>query len=541
MLRACALLLLLSAVACTRTAPGTAQSARHPWTEPETLRIAMVSNPKTLNPILSTQALEAYAEAFIFDPLVATDPEGHDHPVLASVVPTLENGGISKDGLTITYHLRHNVRWHDNAPFTSRDVRFSFNAIMNDNTAVSSRHGYDDVAGINTPDAYTAIIHLKQPFAPAVHTFFAHSDTPYMILPAHLLDRYTSLDRVAFNSHPIGTGPFRFVRWLRGDRIEYVANDGYFLGKPKLRRIILHIVPDENTIANELRSHEIDWFIQASPRTYPQIKGIPGIDVRLVSFNGNDAVQINVTKPPLDDARVRRAVGLAIDKRALVEKVTFGTTMPAKEDLPAFMWAADPTAGEDSRDLPQAQALLDEAGWKMGSDGIRHRNGVALAFEMALRSETATDRDRGVLIAAMLHDAGFDVHLKAYNTSMLYATFAQNGILSSGHFQAALTDWYAGVDPDDSTQLMCDQRPPNGWNWSRYCNPQMDAFQRVALTHYDRATRKAAYSKIEHLLARDTPFVYLWWLRQIEAINDDLKNFRPNGIIENWNSYEWSI
>ncbi len=534
-------LLLLSAVGCTHTTPGAAQTARHPWTEPETLRIAMVSNPKTLNPILSTQALEAMAEAFIFDPLVATDPEDHDFPVLASIVPTLENGGISKDGLTITYHLRHNVRWHDNVPFTSRDVRFSISAIMNPNTAVSSRHGYDDIASVTTPDAYTVIIHLKRPFAPAVHTFFAMSDTPYMILPAHLLEYDASLDRVAFNSHPIGTGPFRFVRWLRGDRIEYVANDDYFLGKPKLRRIILHIIPDENTIANELRSHEIDWFIQPTPRTYPQLKGIPGIDIRLVDFNGVDSMQINVTKPPLDDPRVRQAVGLAIDKRVLVDKVTFGTTVPAKEDLPPFMWASDSTAGEDSRDLPKARALLDAAGWKMGSDGIRHRDGVPLTFDLAFRIETVTDRDRGVLIVAMLHDAGFDVQLKGYNTSMLYATAAQNGIMASGRFQAALTDWYAGVDPDDSTQLMCDQMPPNGWNWSRYCSPQMDALQRIALTHYDRATRKAAYSKIEHLLAKDTPFVYLWWLRQIEAINDDLKDFRPNGVIENWNAYQWSI
>jgi peptide/nickel transport system substrate-binding protein len=541
MLRTCVFFLLLCAAGCTHDASGTTQSSRHLWTVPETLRIAMVSNPKTLNPILSTQELEAMAESFVLDPLVATDPEGHDHPILAAVVPTLQNGGISKDGLTITYHLRHNVRWHDNVPFTSRDVRFSIDAIMNPNTAVSSRHGYDEIAKVATPGPYTVVIHLKHPFGPAVHTFFANSDSPYMVLPAHLLEHYSSLDRAAFNSHPIGTGPFRFVKWIRGDRIEYVANNDYFLGKPKLRRIILHIIPDENTIANELRSHEIDWFIQATPRTYPQIKGIPGIKVYLAAFNGNDNIQINVTKPPLDDARVRRAVGLAIDKRTLVDKVTFGTTVPAKEDFPAFMWAYDPTAGEDSRDLPKAGALLDQAGWKLGSDGIRHRNGIPLEFDLAFRIETVTDRDRGVLVAAMLHDAGINVRLKGYNTSTLYASAAQNGILASGRFQASLSEWYAGVDPDDSTQLTCDQRPPNGWNWSRYCNPEMDALQKIALTHYDQATRKAAYAKIEHLLAEDVPFVYLWWPRQIEAVNDDLKNFRPNGTIENWNAYQWSI
>ncbi len=302
---------------------------------PETLRLAMVSNPKTLNPILSTQTMEAMAEAFVFDPLVATDPEGHDYPVLASVVPTIENGGISKDGLTITYHLRHNVRWHDNVPFTSRDVRFSISAIMNPNygrlfaSRIRRYRKRRDSGRLHRHHSSQASRSLRQSIRSS-----QTATRRIMVLPAHLLEHYSSLDRVAFNSHPNRDGPFRFVQWLRGDRIEYVANDDYFLGKPKLRRIILHIVPDENTIANELRSHEIDWFIQATPRTYPQIKGSSRNRHSARRFNGNDNIQINVTKPPLDDARVRQAVGLAIDKRVLVDKVTFGTTVPAKEDLP---------------------------------------------------------------------------------------------------------------------------------------------------------------------------------------------------------------
>src|SRR5579872_1268832 len=342
MLRAYAFLLLLIAVGCTHTAPGAAPAARHPWTIPETLRLAMVANPKTLNPILSTQMIEAMAEAFVFDPLVATDPEGHDHPVLASVVPTLENGGISKDGLTITYHLRHNVRWHDNVPFSSRDVRFSISAIMNPNSAVSSRHGYDDIASVATPDAYTVIIHLKEPFAPAVHTFFAHSDTPFMVLPAHLLERYSSLDRVAFNSHPIGTGPFKFVKWVRGDRIEYVANDDYFLGKPKIRRIIVRIVPDENTEIALLRAHDIDWMFEASPHAYRELKTIPDIRLVLVAQNAYEGLAINTARPILADLRVRRAIAYALDKPRLLADFTAGSATLATEDLPTFLWAYEP-------------------------------------------------------------------------------------------------------------------------------------------------------------------------------------------------------
>ncbi|MBC5809478.1 MAG: hypothetical protein GIW95_01255, partial [Candidatus Eremiobacteraeota bacterium] len=155
---------------CTKVGSSAGSGARNPWTQPGVLRIAVAGTIKSLNPLLSTTTTEALAETFVLDPLIATDPEGRDVPVLAERVPTLENGDIAKDGLTITYRLRKHVRWQDGAMFTSRDVKFSFRAIMNSNTAITSRHGYDLVSKIDTPDDFTVVLHLKHPFAPAVHT-----------------------------------------------------------------------------------------------------------------------------------------------------------------------------------------------------------------------------------------------------------------------------------------------------------------------------------------------------------------------------------
>jgi peptide/nickel transport system substrate-binding protein len=534
--------MLVSAVAlaaCTRVA-GTAVGARHPWTQPDTLRIATSATPNTLNPFLSTTEVEAQFQALVLDPLISVDEHGRDVPILAAVVPTLENGGISRDGLTITYHLRHGVRWQDGAPFSSHDVAFSYHAIMNPATNVTTRHGYDQIARVDTPDPYTAVFRLKRPFAPAVETFFGPSDAPYFILPAHLLERYHDLNRVPFNSRPVGTGPFKIAQWLRGDRIEYVANDDYFLGKPKLRRIVFSIVPDENTIASQLRAHELDWFYAATPRVYPQLRSIEGLDLRLVPINAYYSVLFNNGRAPFDDPSVRRAFGLAIDKSQLVRKATFGTTVTATEDLPSFLWAFDPKAGTTAHDLPRAQAMLDAAGWKRGPDGIRAKNGKRFSIVLSYRSDSSTDRNIGVELAAMLKDAGIEASLKGYIASLLYGP-PGNGIQADGKFDASLQTWYAGADPDDSTQLTCDQVAPRGFNWTRYCNPAMDAAQRAALSHYERATRKHAYATIQQLLARDAPSVYIWWPRQIEAVNSDLKNFRPDGIIEDWNAYQWSI
>jgi peptide/nickel transport system substrate-binding protein len=526
---------ILALTACTQSGTSVTAPPR------ENLNVAMTGAPNSLNPILSTSQFEAQAEALALDPLVATDPEGRDVPILAAVVPTLENGGISKDGLTIVYRLRRGVVWQDGASFSSHDVQFTWRAIMNPNTAVATRHGYDDIARIDTPDPFTAVFHLKRPFSPAVHTFFAHSDAPIDILPAHLLERYHDLNNVPFNSLPIGTGPFRVVRWQRGDRIEYVANDRYFLGRPGLRRVVIHLVPDENTIIDQMRSHEIDWFVQASPRVYPQLRGIPGVVARLVPFNGVDSIMFNTKRAPFSDPRLRRAVGLAIDKAALVQKVTYDTTLPATEDLPSFLWAFDPRAGTSRRNLPAAKALLEAAGWRLGDDGIRVKDGRRLTLELGFRTDSLTDRNRGVVIASMLREAGIDVGLKGYLTTLFYAPAAENGVLSSGNYEAGLLTWYAGVDPDDSSQLLCDQVAPKGYNWSRYCNPQMDAAERLALTRYDRPTRRRAYARVQELLAADSPYVYLWWPRQIEAVSADLQHFRPNGIVESWNAYEWTL
>lgn len=514
----------------------------HPGATPQrTLRIAVSSNPNTLNPLLATQQVEVQLISLALDPLVATDPEGRDVPVLAARVPTTENGDIARDGRSITYHLRHGVLWHDGVPFTSRDVAFSWRAIMNPKTAVATRHGYDRVERVETPDPFTAIFRLKGPFAPAVHSFFAHSDSPIEIVPAHLLERYGDLNKIPFNSQPIGTGPYRIARWVRGERIDYVANERYYLGKPRIPKIVVRFVPDENTVVNQLRAHELDWFAQATPKTYPQLHAIPGYDVRLVRFNGADSIIFNTTHPPFSDARLRRAVGLAIDKRKLVDETTYGTTVPATEDIPSFMWAFDPRAGTDRRDLSGARALIAAAGYRIGSDGIGVRDGRRLAMGLAFRTDSITDRNRGVVIASMLHDAGIEVQLKGYTTALLYGPFGEHGILANGQYDASLETWYAGVDPDDSTQLLCSERPPNGYNWSRYCNPALDAAERVALAHYDLPTRRRAYGTIQQILARDAPFVYLWWPRQIEAVSSDLAHFRPNGIVETWNAYQWSF
>ena len=519
-------------------------TTRHAWTQPGVLRIGIQDNPNTLSPLLAANTTENMITRLTFDVLISVDETGKKRvPMLASEVPTLENGGISKDGLTITYKLRHNVKWQDGAPFTSKDVKFTFSAIMNNANNVVSRRGYDLVKSVDTPDDFTVVFHMKQKFAPAVDTLFGESDSPYTILPEHLLAKYPNLNQVPFNQQPIGTGPFKVAKWIRGDHIELVPNDDYFLGKPKLKSIIIKTIPDENTMINQLKTHEIDWQFEASPSTYKELKTMSASEVKLllVDHNGYESIQFNTSRPLLKDKRVRQAMAYAIDRAALVEKFTYGSARVATEDLPNFMWAYNPNVTKYVHDIAKAKSLMAAAGWTPGPDGILAKNGKKMRVSLVYNQSNSTRRVASVQIQAMLRDIGVDAQIKTYPASLLFAPYGMGGILQTGKFDLGISGWFAGIDPDDSSNYLCQMIPPGGYNYTRYCSPQMQAAQAMALEHYDEATRKKAYDKIQELLADDMPQLFLWWPRQIQAINPDFTGFAPNPVTESWNAYQWSI
>ena len=154
------------------------------------------------------------------------------------------------------YRLRHDVRWQDGTPLTSRDVEFTYHAIMNPANTIASQFGYE-IASVNARDPYTVVVTLKRPYSPILSQFFG-ADNNYAILPAHLLARYQNLDRVAFGSDPVGSGPYAVETWARGDHITWRANGGYYAGRPAIDRITLRFIHDVSTIVTQLLTHEID-------------------------------------------------------------------------------------------------------------------------------------------------------------------------------------------------------------------------------------------------------------------------------------------
>lgn len=528
---------------CSKVANQSGQAGGdHPWTQPGILRVAIQNEPKNLNPVLSSNTTDVFIDRFMFEPLLSANEKGDPIPMLASQVPTMENGGISKDGLTITYHLRKDVKWTDGQPVTSKDVKFSWQALMNPNNNVVSRHGYDAIASIDTPDDYTAIVHLKRKFSPFVNTFFADSDQPYPIVPEHVLAKYPNVNQIPFNSEPTVTdGPFRFGEWVHNDHVTLVRNDGFFMGKPGLKQVDLKIIPDENTSVNLLKTHAIDWIYQASIRTYPDLQGAKDLTTVWMRVNGYYGIQLNTSSPFLRDVRVRQAIAAAINKEDLVKTTAFGQETVATEDIPDFMWAFDPKVRSIPFNPAKSKQLLEQAGFKPGPDGIMRKNGQPLSLLFVTVNSDVTYKQLAVEIQAELRTIGVKTEIKLFPGAQLFAPAGEGGILQQGKYDMVVDGWYAGIDPDDSSQFMCQNVPPGGYNYTRYCNPEMQAAQEDALSHYDQATRKLAYAKTQALLARDVPQIFICWLRQQHPISVDFKGLTPNPVVEDWNAWQWSI
>jgi peptide/nickel transport system substrate-binding protein len=513
---------------CTRVGTG---GAHNPWTVPGTLRIATRQNPENLNSLLGTQDVDEAIAAFWGAFLFRWSDRNELVPELATVVPSVANGGISADGLTITYHLRPGVKWQDGVPFTSRDVVFTWKAIMNPGNAVVSRHTYDVVAGIDRRDDTTFTVHLKRRFAPFVVQFFGPSNPPSIILPEHLLGRLPNFNRAEYNNRPIGTGPFRIVSYENGQRLVMAANDGYWRGPPKLRRIEFLFVPNDNTMLTMLETHQIDFYFRASETLIASLRGIPGTKLMLTPRDRFTDVGLNAGNPALADVRVRRALAYAIDRRALIEKVMHGVALEGWSNHAPFSNVYTAGVERYPYDPARANALLDRAR-------------IARPLHLTLVSFTGstTVAAAEALVQQQWAKVGVDAAIKNFPSGQLYATLGMGGIEQSGKFDAVIENWSNGADPDDSVLLMCSMAPPAGWNIYHFCDPRLDAAERVALESIDSRQRRTAFAAIQRIVSEQLPFIVLWYEVQVDAVNSDLRGYRPShSIAPFWNVWEWSI
>ncbi len=539
----------MRAIACALAALGLlaaiarlpASAATNPWTEPGVLRIGVYRDVDSLSPVLSGQAASSDLAQLLFSGLFRYDDRGEQIPDAATVVPTKANGGISADGRTITYHLRHDITFSDGVPLTADDVVFTWNTILDPKVNAPYHYPHDQARSVIAKDRFTVVVRLKAPNAPFVADWM-RCGIQGAIVPKHLLEHEPDLNRAAWNAKPIGSGPFVVKSWQPGSELVLTPNERYFRGAPKLREIRYRIIPNANSLLVATQTHAIDYYYDAPEQQAQQLAALPGMAVKSTVSQIFEHIAFNCRTGPFADVRVRRAAAYAIDWAALAQNIYRGVDTPGMADIAPTSWAYDSSVKPYPHDLARARALLKEAGYTIGSDGLASRDGKTLTADIATVAGATTRENAEVQIQANLREIGIAVQIRNAPANVLFATAAVGGIVNTGKFDLALYGWSKYPDPDDAETIGPDRMPPVGANATFFADRAIgDALAQAAAT-YDRGERKAAYAIVQRRIHAMVPLHTIVWKNVISTINRDFHGFRPGPLVsECWNAWEWSV
>lgn len=494
-----------AALLCSCTKVGTAPEARS-----HVLTIADgTGDVPTLNPHLFTETTLGYIAELSQAYLVKYDSHNEPYPELATQVPTLTNGGISQDGKTITWHLRKGVRWSDGAPFDADDVVFSTKVVLNPSNNEVGRDGWNLITKIDEPDKYTVVYHLSRPYSSYLPTFFGSAGANPDVLPKHLLAKYPNINQVPYNSKPVGIGPYRIVAWHRGDNIELEANPYYFRGEPKIKRIVYKLVPSVDTLATLMQTGEVQLWPVVPSSMLDRMNALPNLKTEIQTSPFYGHLDFNVTRPLVSDVRVRRAIEYAIDRPELVRKIARGHAVVQESVVPQVVPMAPKPLPIVPYDPAKARALLTQAGWVPGPDGIRVKNGTRLSLFFPYYTGSASADNTVEFIRQGLRAVGIEIQTHKYAPAVFFAPYQQNGIVYGSKWDMTMFSWQAQPVADISNLFECNQIPPKGQNILHFCNKQLDALLEEVKGTYDVGKQRELLAQEVKIIADNVPTIVL--------------------------------
>jgi peptide/nickel transport system substrate-binding protein len=467
-------------------------------------------------------------QAAVVEGLVAPDEHAKYVPVLATEVPTLANGGIElvDDGkkMTITYKLRPGVKWHDGQPFTSADVAFTWQAVKDEKFIAESKDGTEDVEKIETPDDLTAVVYYN-----TVAPDFASTLFTFGILPKHTLEG-KDLNTDAYNEIPLGTGPFVVKEFKRGQYVLTERNPDYWRkaddgsALPKIERMVFKIVPDSNTLITQLKSGELDLVVQVPYNQAKQLESVDRLELVKAPLLSWQHLDFNFKGPKsLQDLKVRQAIAHAINRDTLV-KALGGHPVPVKSIVvPVFEFYDDTTPTYDF-DAAKAAALLDGAGYKVGGDGVREKDGERLSYRLVGQAGRADDEIVEQVIIAQLKAIGIEAKIDN-KTGVAFREARYKG-----DYDLLYGRWITSADPVYS--VFYGTKTEDGLhgqnNGQGYSNPKLDEVLAKLESTLDPAARKKLSSEMQHMVAEDLVTIPLTTNVALIAKVKTLKNFVPN-------------
>jgi ABC-type transport system substrate-binding protein len=467
--------------------------------DPNTLVMIIESSPTNLDPRVGIDAQSERIDALIFDDLLDRD----DH---LNVTPALAERWEIPDPLTYIFHIRRGVKFHDGRPLTSRDVKWTFDSLLESKIRSTRAAAYRYVDHVEAPDDYTVVFRMKEPFSTLLWNL---SDGAMGIVPYGTLTEMTA--------HPVGSGPFRFVSAEQDKDVIVERNDAYWGDKPHVPRVRFVVVPDTTTRALELRKGSADiasnaltsdMVLTLERESNLQVERAPGTVYSYLAFNLRD--------PILRDVRVRQALAYAIDRRPMIHYLWRDFARPADSILPPQSWAYNADVPKYEFDPDRARQILDAAGY-LPTNGVR--------FHLTMKTSTEeTTRLMVAVLQQQLRSVGIVLDIRAFES----ATFMADVV--SGAYQMYSLRWIGGNEDPDIFEYVfhSDKFPPHGANRGFYVNPRIDALIKEGRSETDPSRRKAVYADIQTILATDLPYINLWFLDNVVVHTRRVRNVTLN-------------
>ena len=482
-----------------------------------TLHLSTSSNPSRINPVLATDSASSEIANYIFNGLVKYNKDGKQ------IVGDLAKNFYFENNVTLVFELREGVKWQDGAAFSAKDVLFTYELINSPQVVSPYTSSFRMVKSVEIVDDLTLKVIYKEPYFKALELWMSG------ILPYHLLKDEKNIMSSQFNTKPVGTGPYRLSKLEFSKNIELEANEEYFEHRPRIDRIIYHVIPDANTRFLMLKTEKVDIGALEAMQMERQVEKPFFDNFRVIEeiAHAYTYLGFNLRREKFQDPRVREALSLAIDRKELVDILFMGhgqvCTGPFLPGGPSF----NSTVKAPSQNLERAKALLQEAGYDAAHP---------FSFEIATSNSSSIRPYAAQILQYQLAKAGVEVKLRV----MEWQAFL-NTVVFPRAFDTVLLGWSLSLSPDPYLLWHSDSDKPGGFNFIGYHNKDVDGLIETMQGTVERMELSKIQQKIFASVVKDNPYLFLFIPSSITAVDKKIKNIEPalNGI---WHNYiEWEI
>jgi peptide/nickel transport system substrate-binding protein len=463
--------------------------------DPNTLVALTPVDGGTMNPLYATTVQDLIYYTLIFDGLTNVDKD-------YGVQPWLATSWKTSDGIHWDVALRHGVTWSDGAPFTAQDVVFTYRTMLDPKVAFIGSGDVEYVDRVEAAGPYLVHFTLKHPSALFVPVVLAEP-----MLPAHLLGsiRPERLRYTNFGQHPIGTGPYMLDRWSHDTEAVFVRNPRFWRGPAKIPRVDFRIIFNDQAQVEAMENGSADLMDSIGVNSALRLaREAPHIVVLTFPSLYVETFEVNLHRPGLEELVVRQAMMYGFDRQAVVHGFFDDRVAPANSVVVRALkrWY-DPNVRVYDYDPPRARAMLEEAGWHVGTDGVRHKGAHRLSFELLVNQGSPGVIDRLMAFVADMRDIGIEINVRQLDFPSISARTYQ------GRYDLVATSRGGAIDPDWTTVFASWQKPPAGANTTGYADPIVDRDLREGIRTVDYAKRKAIYDDMQARLAETLPMLWL--------------------------------